>query len=112
MPNYDKEGNVKFTVKLSEELEDKIKKYATENQRTKSNATIHLMYLGMESDININDMVVKEDDSVTRNPISFSTEYDDIIREIEYYADMEFDGVFSHACRWSIRNGLTVEKVS
>lgn len=109
MPRSKTQDRAQFSVKLPEELEDEIESYADETHRSKSNALIHLAHVGMMTDVDH----IEDDDrgeGSAKIPISVSTMFTDVVKAMKQIADDEFGGVFSRACRWSIRNGLAVEQ--
>lgn len=110
MPISNAGERAQFSVKLPDELEDEIESHALETHRSKSNALIHLAHIGIAADADhVEDGA---DESGTPSaPISVSTLFTGVVDEIETLADDEFNGVFSRACRWAIRNGIAVENM-
>jgi hypothetical protein len=97
-----------FSVKIPERMEESIEEYAAETHRTKSNALVHLMSVGVECG---EEHVSENDDGPgVDTPISISTEFGSVVGQVDDLADDEFDGTFSRAVRWAIRNGLAEEE--
>jgi predicted transcriptional regulator len=96
-----------FSVKIPESMEERIEAFAAETHRTKSNALIHLMWVGAEAG---EDYVDPESDGPgVKTPISVSTEFVDVVGRVSELADDRFGETFSQAVRWAIRNGLAAE---
>jgi len=97
-----------FSVKIPESMEDEIEAFAAETHRTKSNALIHLMWVGAEAG---EDYVDPESDGPgVKTPISVSTEFVDEVNRVSELANDRFGDTFSQAVRWSVRNGLADEQ--
>jgi predicted transcriptional regulator len=97
-----------FSVKIPEPMEERIESFAAETHRTKSNALIHLMWVGAEAG---EDYVDPESDGPgVKTPISVSTEFVDVVERVSELADDRFGETFSRAVRWAIRNGLEAER--
>jgi len=66
-----------FSVKIPESMEESIESFAAETHRTKSNALVHLMWVGSEAG---EDHVEPESDGPgVKTPISVSTEFVDVV---------------------------------
>jgi 2,4-dienoyl-CoA reductase-like NADH-dependent reductase (Old Yellow Enzyme family) len=97
-----------FSVKIPGEMEEQIEAYADETHRTKSNAVIHLAHVGVSADeAHVEE---REEGPGVDTPISISTEFTSVVEGVHDLADDEFDGTFSRAIRWAIRNGLAEEE--
>lgn len=99
-----------FSVKIPGEMEEQIEAYAAETHRTKSNAVIHLAHVGVYADES--HVEEREEGPGVDTPISISTEFDSVVEAVGDLADDEFDGTFSRAVRWAIRNGLAEENAN
>jgi hypothetical protein len=93
-----------FSVKIPEWMEEEIEAFGEESHRTKSNALIHLMSVGASA--SEEHVEASGDGPGVKKPISVSTEFTDAVESVRELADDEFDGTFSQAVRWSIRNGI------
>jgi hypothetical protein len=89
-------------------MKEDIGAYARETHRTKSNAIAHLAAVGMSAG---EDHIGRGGcESNIAEPISISTRFGDVVDDVYDLADEEFDGTFSRALRWAIRNGLAEEE--
>lgn len=98
-----------FSVKIPQSMEETIEDYAARTHRSKSNALVHLMSVGVGCG---GEHVSESDDGPgVDTPISISTEFTGVVDQVHDLADDEFNETFSRAVRWSIRNGMVEEGV-
>ena len=108
MPRYKDNDSVSLSVKISAELDGKVKKLAQETKRSQSNMYVYLMSVGVTSESpDADDSRADVADEYINT--SLSTSFADTIKRVEELAEECFNGTFSRAVRYSIRNGLVEE---
>lgn len=104
MPQETDDGRYRLSLKLPQELLDRVESLGDERRWSRSQTVRVLLSEGISGPDHGTE--IPDEPGLLDSPISLVTDDGDMVRNVEGLADEEYGNSFNAAARWALRNGL------